>query len=421
MGQFEDNSMTMQVRGFDVDDPCVMEMRMCAEAKNANDVLSFNFDTSGQIRDRLRGTMEVRGAEYRSDTSHDPVLYMDSSAEWERVSKKLVGISITDVPVVDTMSMQVAVDMADIVALDEGYMRVQTSNELSLSDTTVASMNALSGMDTTLGDAFPQLLVATSVVGQCSLSAVGSDATDNQVCDGVSFLSPTSSPTAVARAPSVSTTGSPTIRSPTREPTASPTTGSPTGAPTFSVVAQVKAVVVFPGLNFDDFTDDPAFNAQFRSEYKAALAAEASVSASQVEIEIYAGSVIVDTIVTFDSIEADGDHALVEERAASFFNALNTAPAKIFEASTSLQSLDVSVASIEKVATQSRTGAPTLAQVLPSSPPPPAVGSMTPTPSSPSDPDTYGDTSGAAERYTDLVTVWGTTFCAFVLLAHQCF
>jgi hypothetical protein len=49
MGQFEENSMSLQVRGFEVGDPCVMEMRVCAESSQIDDKLHFNVDASGQV------------------------------------------------------------------------------------------------------------------------------------------------------------------------------------------------------------------------------------------------------------------------------------------------------------------------------------------------------------------------------------
>jgi hypothetical protein len=49
MGQFEDNSMNMQVRSFDAEDSCVVDMQMCAEANNTNNVLFFNVEAVGQV------------------------------------------------------------------------------------------------------------------------------------------------------------------------------------------------------------------------------------------------------------------------------------------------------------------------------------------------------------------------------------
>jgi hypothetical protein len=59
MGQFDDNSMSMQVRGYGADDPCVMDMQVCAEANNAKDVLSFSFDATGQVGTTVSTTWEL--------------------------------------------------------------------------------------------------------------------------------------------------------------------------------------------------------------------------------------------------------------------------------------------------------------------------------------------------------------------------
>jgi len=93
------------------------------------------------------------------------------------------------------------------------------------------------------------------------------------------------------------------------------------------------------------------------------MAAEANVSASQVEIEsITASSVTVKTLITFDSIEAGGDQVAVEAKADSFVKILNTAPAEIFKASLNFETFgNITVASVEKGLLQARTGAPTTA------------------------------------------------------------
>jgi hypothetical protein len=52
-------------------------------------------------------------------------------------------------------------------ALDEAYMRVQTSGDDVATDTTLESMNALSGAGG--GDTFPEHLVSVDLVGQCSM------------------------------------------------------------------------------------------------------------------------------------------------------------------------------------------------------------------------------------------------------------
>jgi len=339
MGQFEDNSMSMQVRSFDAEDSCVVDLQMCAEANNANNVLSFNFDATGEIRDNIRGSMTVRGAEYSADYSSAEVLYVDSTSNYTRTSEKILGVDIGVIPAGDTVRMQMAVNMADMLALDEAYMRVQTSGDDVASDTTLESMNSLSGAGG--GDTFPEQLVAAGLVGQCSLSTG-----DQPACP------------AVATAP---TAAAPTTAAPTGSPTRAPSI-APTSSPTFSGVFDVTATVAFSTLEISAFTNT-TFDTQFRSAYLEAVAAEAEVSVSQVAIvSISAGSVNVATVVTFDSLDAGGDIAQAEAKAERFVAKLTTTPADVFKSSTAVnfESFGVTVTNVQKTMLQSRTAAPTV-------------------------------------------------------------
>lgn len=330
MGQFEDNSMSMQVRSFDTEDSCVVDMQMCAEANNANNVLSFNVEVTGQIRENIRGGMTIRAAESQN-AGFSEVMYVNSTADYTRASEKMLGVDITYIPAGDTVRMQMAVDMADIMALDEAYMRVKTNGDDVKTDTTLASMNSLSGVGG--GNTFPEQLVSAGMVGQCSALE-----TNNQPTCG-SFL------------------GATPRGSPTRAPTS-----APTSSPTFSGVFDVTATVAFSALEITAFTD-ATYNTDFRSAYKAAVAAEASVSISQVVIlSITAGSVNVATVVTFDSLEA-GDIAQAEAKATTFVAKLTTAPAEVFKSSADFdfESLGVTVTNVEKTTLQSRTASPTTA------------------------------------------------------------
>jgi hypothetical protein len=67
--------------------------------------------------------------------------------------------------------------------------------------------------------------------------------------------------------------------SPTRAPTS-----APTSSPTFSGVFDVTATVAFSALDIIAFTN-ATYNTEFRSAYIAAVAAEASVSISQVSLK----------------------------------------------------------------------------------------------------------------------------------------
>jgi hypothetical protein len=101
-------------------------------------------------------------------------------------------------------------------ALDEAYMRVKTNGDDVETDTTLASMNSLSGVGG--GNTFPEQLVSAGMVGQCSALE-----TNNQPTCG-SFLrtsAPTAAPTTAAP-----TTAAPTNAVPT---TKAPTTAAPTG------------------------------------------------------------------------------------------------------------------------------------------------------------------------------------------------
>jgi len=120
--------------------------------------------------------------------------------------------------------------------------------------------------------------------------------------------------------------------------------------------------VAFADLDIDQFADT-TFEAQFRNDYITTVAAEANVSASQVEIEsITPSSVTVKTLITFDSIEAGGDQVAVEAKADSFVEILTTAPAEIFKASPNFEKFgNITVASVERGLLQARTGAPTTA------------------------------------------------------------
>ena len=42
-------------------------------------------------------------------------MYVDSTADYTRASEKMLGVDITDIPAGDTVRMQMAVDMADIL------------------------------------------------------------------------------------------------------------------------------------------------------------------------------------------------------------------------------------------------------------------------------------------------------------------
>jgi len=363
MGQFEDNSMSVQVRAFDADDSCVVDMQMCAQSNNANNVNSFNVNTAGQIRDNLRGSLTIRAAEFSANANSTEVMYVDSTSDYTRASDKMLGVKLTDIPAGDTVRMQMAVNMADVLALDEAYVRVKTSGDDVASDTTLTRMNSLSGLG---GDTFPEQLVSEDLVGQCSLN------TGNQpACEA--FMSPTMSPTGddptdtaePTAAPSAVPTATPTTAAPTSTPTGSPTrapTSAPTSSPTFSGVFDVTATVTFSTLQISAFANT-TYDTEFRSAYRAAVAAEATVSISQVAIkEITDGSVNVATVVTFDSLEA-GDIAQAEEKAISFVAKLNAAPADIFKSSTVVDfgSFGVTVANVQKTELQSRTAAPTTA------------------------------------------------------------
>jgi hypothetical protein len=43
------------------------------------------------------------------------VLYVDSAASWTRTGTKMLGVDIADIPNQDTMRMQIAADMEDLV------------------------------------------------------------------------------------------------------------------------------------------------------------------------------------------------------------------------------------------------------------------------------------------------------------------
>ena len=58
--------------------------------------------------------MTIRAAESQN-VNFSEVMYVDSTADYTRASEKMLGVDITDIPAGDTVRMQMAVDMADIL------------------------------------------------------------------------------------------------------------------------------------------------------------------------------------------------------------------------------------------------------------------------------------------------------------------
>jgi len=109
----------------------------------------------------------------------------------------------------------------------------------------------------------------------------------------------------------------------TNAPTPAPTVATSTPTTAFTdVLPTVVSTVKFDTLDIAQFAD-AAFDTQFRADFVAAVAAKADVPASKVEIvSITAGSVNVESVVTFEAAEAT--------KATTFTSVLNTDVAQIF-------------------------------------------------------------------------------------------
>ena len=67
-------------------------------------------------------------------------------------------------------------------------------------------------------------------------------------------------------------------------------------------------------------------------------------------VSIAAGSVSVETVVTFDSLEADGGVGVVEDKAVAFVDVLTAAPAEVFKTAPLFETFGaVSTPKVEKV------------------------------------------------------------------------
>jgi len=144
MGQFESNSAYMDMRVFEEDDLCMMDIKVCGEMTNT-DAMTFNVGAVAKVGDALSGSGTMRGAEIGG------VMYMESNAEWTRTEDELMGMDITDINAADSMTMQMAMEGTDI---GNAFWNVETKDESSESETSLADMNSIAGVSS---DSFPSI------------------------------------------------------------------------------------------------------------------------------------------------------------------------------------------------------------------------------------------------------------------------